>query len=167
METLFFLLVSLVAIVSAILVVTCRNPINSALSLILTFFCLATYYVMLDAPFMAVTQVIVYAGAIMVLIVFVIMLLNVRAESGKRSSHAVLAGSAMGVFMLFLTCTFLVKGSLTGATGTMDHAQIVKVGHVELIGKALFTDFLLPFEITSLLLLAAIIGAVILAKKKI
>jgi NADH-quinone oxidoreductase subunit J len=167
MESIFFFVVAAVAVISSIMVVTCKNPINSALSLVMTFFCLATFYVMLDAPFMAVTQVIVYAGAIMVLIIFVIMLLNVKAESGKRGTHAVLAGSTVGVFVLFLTCWFLGKGSTTGLVGNMDHAQVVKTGHVELIGKALFTDFLLPFEITSLLLLAAIIGAVILAKKKI
>ena len=167
MESIFFFVVAAVAVIMSIMVVTCKNPINSALSLVMTFFCLATFYVMLDAPFMAVTQVIVYAGAIMVLIVFVIMLLNVRTETVKRNTHGVLAGSAMGAFVLFLTCWFLIKGSMTGATGTMDKALVVSYGHVELIGKALFTDFLLPFEITSLLLLAAIVGAVILAKKKI
>jgi len=81
MESIFFIVVAAVAVISSILVVTCKNPINSALSLVMTFFCLATFYVMLDAPFMAATQVIVYAGAIMVLIIFVIMLLNVKAES--------------------------------------------------------------------------------------
>jgi NADH-quinone oxidoreductase subunit J len=167
MESIFFFVVAAVAVISSILVVTCKNPINSALSLVMTFFCLATFYVMLDAPFMAATQVIVYAGAIMVLIIFVIMLLNVKTETVKRSSHSVVAGSVIGIFVLFQTCWFLIKGSATGATGLMDKAQIIKYGHVELIGKALFTDFLLPFEITSLLLLAAIIGAVILAKKQI
>ena len=167
MESIFFFVVAAVAVLSSILVVTCKNPINSALSLVMTFFCLATFYVMLDAPFMAVTQVIVYAGAIMVLIIFVIMLLNVKAESGKRGTHAMISGSIIGLFVLFQTCWFLMKGSMTGAVGVMDKALIVKTGHVELIGKALFTDFLLPFEITSLLLLVAIIGAVILAKKKI
>jgi NADH-quinone oxidoreductase subunit J len=167
MESIFFFVVAAVAVLSSILVVTCKNPINSALSLVMTFFCLATFYVMLDAPFMAVTQVIVYAGAIMVLIIFVIMLLNVKAETAKRNTHAVLSGTVIGVFVLFLSCWFLLKGSLTGATGGMDKAMVVKTGHVEMIGKALFTDFLLPFEITSVLLLAAIVGAVILAKKKI
>lgn len=167
MESIFFLVVAAVAVLCSILVVTCKNPINSALSLVMTFFCLATFYVMLDAPFMAVTQVIVYAGAIMVLIVFVIMLLNIRVESVKRGSHAVLAGGAIGLFLLFQTIWFLSRGSMTGAMGTMDRATIVKTGHIELIGKALFTDFLLPFEITSVLLLAAIVGAVILAKRKI
>jgi NADH-quinone oxidoreductase subunit J len=159
--------VAAVAVIMSIMVVTCKNPINSALSLVMTFFCLATFYVMLDAPFMAVTQVIVYAGAIMVLIVFVIMLLNVKEEASRKGTHAVLGGSALGVFTLFLTCWFLIKGSVTGPVGPMDHAMVIKQGHVEMIGKALFTDFLLPFEITSILLLAAIVGAVILAKKKI
>ena len=100
LETLFFVIVSMVANVSAILVVTCRNPINSALSLILTFFCLATYYVMLDAPFLAAVQVMVYAGAIMVLIVFTIMLLNIRVNASKSQSHKVLLGSVIGFFTL-------------------------------------------------------------------
>ena len=167
MESIFFIVVAAVAVISSLMVVTCKNPINSALSLVMTFFCLATFYVMLDAPFMAVTQVIVYAGAIMVLIVFVIMLLNVRTETVKRSSHAVLAGGAIGLFTLFQTCWFLINGSASGQTGTMTPEVINQVGHIELIGQALFTQFLYPFEITSLLLLAAIVGAVILAKKKI
>jgi len=171
MESIFFFVVAAVAVISSILVVTCKNPINSALSLVMTFFMLATCYVMLDAPFLAVTQVIVYAGAIMVLIVFVIMLLNIRTETVKRGSHAVISGVILGVFVLFQTIWFLLKGlnggNLTGKTGTMDAALINRVGHVEVIGKALFTDFLLPFEVTSILLLIAIIGAVVLAKKKI
>ena len=167
MENIFFTIVAATAVISSILVITCKNPINSALSLVMTFFCLATFYVMLDAPFMAAIQVIVYAGAIMVLIIFVIMLLNVRTESGRKSSHAVLAGSIIGLFVLIQTCYFLFKSSLTGSRGDMDTAMVEQVGHVELIGKALYTDFLLPFEITSLLLLAAIIGAVILSKRKI
>ena len=167
MENIFFTIVAATAVISSILVITCKNPINSALSLVMTFFCLATFYVMLDAPFMAAIQVIVYAGAIMVLIIFVIMLLNVRTESGRKSSHAVLAGSIIGLLVLIQSCYFLFKSSLTGSRGGMDTAMVERVGHVELIGKALYTDFLLPFEITSLLLLAAIIGAVILSKRKI
>lgn len=167
METFFFMIVAAVAVLASILVITCKNPINSALSLILTFFCLATLYVTLDAPFMAAIQVIVYAGAIMVLIVFVIMLLNVRTETGRRSSHSVLFGSLIGLFTLFQLFYLLNRSSLTGEKGTIDSAIINKVGHTELIGTALYTDFLLPFEVTSILLLVAIIGAVILTKKKI
>ncbi len=167
METIFFFLVALVAVVSAFLVVKCRNPINSALSLVLTFFCLATFYVMLDAPFMAAIQVIVYAGAIMVLIVFVIMLLNLRTETGRRYTHAVAVGSIMGVLTLIEIVYFFARSGLTGVRGSISKDVIERVGHTELIGRSMFTDFLLPFEITSLLLLVAIIGAVVLSKRKI
>src|SRR5689334_22670541 len=146
MESIFFIVVAAVAIISSLLVITCKNPINSALSLVMTVFMLATCYVMLDAPFMAVTQVIVYAGAIMVLIIFVIMLLNVKAETSKRSSHAILSGFVIGIFVLFQTCWFLIKGSMTGATTAIDSGTIARVGNVEMIGKAMFTRFLLPFE---------------------
>jgi NADH-quinone oxidoreductase subunit J len=167
METLFFSIVAAIAILMSILVIRCKNPINSALSLIMTFFCLATLYVMLEAPFMAAIQVIVYAGAIMVLIVFVIMLLNIRTESGRRTQHALFLGAATGLFLLFQTWYLLSRSSLTGTKGPIDSAVIAKVGHTQLIGQSLFTDFLLPFEITSILLLVAIVGAVVLAKKKL
>ena len=167
MELFFFFIVALVAVASSILVVTCRNPINSALSLVMTFFCLATFYVMLDAPFMAAVQVIVYAGAIMVLIIFVIMLLNLRTETGMRYRHAVVAGSIIGFMTLLEILYFLLRSGLTGTRGGMDKALIERVGHTELIARSMFTDFLLPFEITSILLLVAIIGAVVLAKRKI
>jgi NADH-quinone oxidoreductase subunit J len=116
---------------------------------------------------MAAIQVIVYAGAIMVLIVFVIMLLNVRSESGRRTNHALFLGGVTGLLLLLQTWCLLGRSSLTGMKGTVTSEMIRKVGHTELIGKAMFTDFLLPFEITSILLLAAIVGAVILAKKKL
>jgi len=167
MELFFFFIVALVAIVSSILVVTCRNPINSALSLVMAFFCLATFYVMLDAPFMAAIQVIVYAGAIMVLIVFVIMLLNLRTETGSRYRHAVVISSIIGALTLFEIVYFLLRSGLTGTRGGLNKGIIEQVGHTELIAKSMFTDFLLPFEITSILLLVAIIGAVVLAKRKI
>jgi NADH-quinone oxidoreductase subunit J len=165
--SLFFAIITLVAIVSAILVVTCRNPINSALALIMTFFCLATYYVMLDAPFMAAVQVMVYAGAIMVLIVFTIMLLNIRVNATKKQSHKVILGSIIGFFTLVNTVFLLLKGRVALPTGPYSGEMIKQVGHTELIGREMFTNFLLPFEITSILLLVAIVGAVILAKKKI
>ncbi len=129
METFFFAIVALVAIVSGILVVKCRNPINSALSLILTFFCLATFYVMLDAPFMAAIQVIVYAGAIMVLIVFVIMLLNLRTDTGLRYTHAVAVGSIIGVLTLVEIIYFFSGGrsGLTGMQGGLNKELIEQV----------------------------------------
>ena len=167
METLFFSIVAAIAILMSILVIRCKNPINSALALIMTFFCLATFYVMLEAPFMAAIQVIVYAGAIMVLIVFVIMLLNIRSEAGRRTGHALFFSAACGLFLLFQNWYLLSRSSLTGAKGTVDSALIAAVGHTELIGTSLYTEFLLPFEITSILLLVAIVGAVVVAKKKL
>jgi NADH-quinone oxidoreductase subunit J len=167
LEALFFAIVSLVAIVSAILVVTCRNPINSALSLIMTFFCLATYYVMMDAPFLAAVQVMVYAGAIMVLIVFTIMLLNIRVNASKSQSHNIILGSIIGVFTLLNTVFLIMKSRAAQPNGSLTGDIIKAQGHTELIGQEMFTTFLLPFEITSILLLVAIVGAVILAKKKI
>jgi len=166
-SSVFFALVTIVAIVSALLVVTCKNPINSALSLVLTFFCLATYYAMLNAPFMAAVQIIVYAGAIMVLIVFTIMLLNIRVDANKKGSHQIALGSVMGIITLLLTGLFLVRGKVSQPVGQITNEVINAQGHTELIGKVMFTEFLLPFEVTSILLLVAIVGAVILAKRKL
>lgn len=167
METLFFLIITLVAIISAIMVICCKNPINSALSLIMTFFCLATYYVMLDAPFMAAVQVMVYAGAIMVLMVFTIMLLNIQVDATKKHAHKIVIGLIMGFFTLVNTVFVLVKSRAALPTGPYSGEMIKNIGHTELIGKEIFTNFLLPFEVTSILLLVAIVGAVIIAKKKI
>ena len=169
MDSIFFYIVAATAVISGILVVGCRNPINSALSLIMTFFSLATLYVMLDAPFMAAIQVIVYAGAIMVLIVFVIMLLNIRIESGKRYMHTRVMGMILGAVVLIETLYVIVRPASQNLTakGPIDAAMVLNVGHTELIGRALFTDYLLPFEITSILLLVAIVGAVLLAKRKV
>ncbi len=167
MEKLFFYLVALVAVGSGFLVVKCRNPVNSALALVNTFFCLAIFYVMLHAPFMAAIQVLVYAGAIMVLILFVIMLLNLGSEAHKRFTHSLIGGSIMGVLMLFLVFFFVNRGEPTGMRGNITDGLVDKIGHTELMGRTLFTEFLLPFEITSILLLVAIVGAVILAKKEV
>ena len=163
----FFAIVTIVAVVSALLVVTCKNPINSALSLVLTFFCLATFYVMLEAPFMAAIQIIVYAGAIMVLIVFTIMLLNIRVDANKKHAHQVALGTVVGIVTLLLAGLFLTRGKAATITGPITSDLIKQVGHTELLGTVLFTEFLLPFEAASILLLAAMVGAVMLAKRKL
>jgi NADH-quinone oxidoreductase subunit J len=166
LESLFFYFVAIVAIVSGVFVVSCRNPVHSALALVNTFFCLATFYVMLEAPFMAAIQVMVYAGAIMVLIIFVIMLLNLGTVTATNVRHAVAGGALMGGLLLVQTIYFLNRSTPSAAVG--DAAELVaKVGHTEAIGREMFTNFLLPFEITSILLLAAIVGAVVLAKREV
>ena len=167
MELLFFYLVALVAVLSGVLVILCKSPINSAISLVMTFFCLAIFYVMLHAPFMAAIQVMVYAGAIIVLIIFVIMLLNLGTAEKARASHSLAWGSVVGALMLLLTMTFIKGGNTTSVQGDITNEVVAKIGHTELIGQSMFTNFLLPFEIASILLLVAIVGAVVLTKREV
>lgn len=167
MEILFFLFVAFVAVGSGVFVVTCKNPVNSAIALVNTFFCLATCYVMLDAPFMAAIQLIVYAGAIMVLIIFVIMLLNIGTVDVAKTSHAVAGGALMAVLVGIQALYLLNRGEVANLDGPMTEVALREVGHTELLAKSLFTDFLLPFEVTSILLLVAIVGAVVLAKRDV
>ena len=167
MEIIFFYLVALVAVASGFLVIRCQSPVNSALGLVNTFFCLAIFYVMLHAPFMAAVQIMVYAGAIMVLILFVIMLLNLGTEARKRYTHGIVWSSIASLMVLSSLIFFIKRGRVTGAEGDVTAFMVKSVGHTELIGKTMFTEFLLPFEIASVLLLVAIVGAVVLAKKEV
>ncbi|MBN2644820.1 MAG: NADH-quinone oxidoreductase subunit J [Desulfuromonadaceae bacterium] len=167
LQQLFFYLVALVSVISGFLVIRCKNPINSAISLVMTFFCLAMFYVMLHAPFMAAIQLMVYAGAIMVLIIFVIMLLNLGSEVVGRYRHAVTGAFIASGLMFFQILILIKKGDVSTVPGAINAEVVETVGHTELIGKALFTDFLLPFEIASILLLVAIVGAVVLAKRDV
>ncbi|MCK4623562.1 MAG: NADH-quinone oxidoreductase subunit J [Desulfuromonadales bacterium] len=167
MEAILFYLTALVAIVSAIFVIKCRNPINSALNLVSTFICLAVLYIMLESPFMAAIQIMVYAGAIMVLVIFVIMLLNLGSIGKSSNSRGMAAGGVLAALMLLLTNAFLRRSDVTATGGEVTSELIKSYGHTELIGKAMFTDFLLPFEIASILLLVAIVGAVIISKRDV
>lgn len=167
MELILFYLVAAAAVTSAAFVVKCRNPINSALNLVTTFICLAVFYVMLESPFMAAIQIIVYAGAIIVLIIFVIMLLNFGKKVQGRYTHGLAAGGVVSVLMLLVASQFVRFGEATGTGGEITSAVIADIGHTELIGRTLFLDFVLPFEIASILLLIAIVGALILAKRKV
>lgn len=166
LQVMFFYLVALIAVLSGLLVVTCKSPVNSALALVNTFFCLAVFYVMLHAPFMAAIQIMVYAGAIMVLILFVIMLLNLGVEPLKKYTHTVW-GIIAGSLVFILTFLFITRGQTSNVAGTITNEVVMREGHTELIGKAIFVDFLLPFELASILLLVAIVGAVILAKREV
>jgi len=167
MESILFYLFAFVAVFSAYYVTKSRNPVNSALWLVTTFICLAVFYIMLDAPFMAAIQIMVYAGAIMVLIVFVIMLLNLGTTTKGRYARARVWASFVSILMLILTNFFIRRSIPTGKVGDVTKQMVESYGHTELIGKAMFTDFLLPFEIASILLLVAIVGAVILSKREV
>jgi len=162
METVLFILFGAIAVCGAIMVVTRKSPMASALYLILTLFAVAALFVLRQAHFLAAVQVIVYAGAVVVLFVFVIMLINVpedRLPVERATTMRVLGVLAAGFFIL--------ESAVLARRSSMPIGPAVEVGTVEAVGRALFTDYLLAFEITSVLLLAAVIGAIALAKRKI
>ncbi len=165
-STVAFYAMAALTVASAILMVTQKNPVASVLWLVLCFVGLAGLFVTLEAYFLAAIQVLVYAGAIMVLFLFVIMLLNIEEKEGLLGVNTILLQflGMLVVGMLFVTMVSLFKGDgapLTfGAVGD-------DFGTTKAVGMMLFTEYLLPFEIASVLLLAAIVGAVILAKRRI
>jgi NADH-quinone oxidoreductase subunit J len=170
MEIAIFLLLAGVAIVSAANILIQRHPIYSALSLIVTFIALAGIYLQMHAEFIAVMQIVVYTGAIMVLFVFVIMLLNAGAEQRVPQKIQVvkyfglpLAGLLIVEIGLVVSRTF----SHSNEGISVESASINLSGNTQLIGKALYTQYALPFEVTSILLLVAIVGAIVMAKKEI
>lgn len=162
METILFWIFAIVAVVSALVVILARNPVTSALALIVTFFVLAGYYVLLSAQFIAAVQIVVYAGAIMVLFLFVIMLLNLQKLPGmfKATSTTLILGIVVGG-LLFL----IAIRALTGMAPTEGAVFDVDLGSTANLGSKLFTTYLLPFEIASVLLLSAIVGAIVLIRK--
>lgn len=166
LEEILFYIFALGGIASALLVVTRRNPIISVIYIIVNFFCLAGIYLTLHAQFIAVIQILVYAGAIMVLFVFVIMLLNLGEERSLRDglSWKKVAAVSFGFgVMMELVYIFMIQNG----TQTIEMTRATDIGTVEAIGRVLFTRFLFPFEVTSLLLTAAIVGAIVIAKKNI
>jgi NADH-quinone oxidoreductase subunit J len=165
MDLFFFLLFAIVAVVCAINVVLQRHPISSALSLVGVMGSLAVLYLLLGAEFIAMAQMIVYAGAIMVLFVFVIMLLNAGAEERRgRSWLAQILGVPAMIALIGLL--FYFSQHLFPNAGSAKFGDF-KGGGAREIGMALFTDYLLPFEVTSILILVAIVGAVVLARKEL
>lgn len=159
-----FLLFGAMAVGCALAMVTQRNPLYSAISLIGVFVSLACLYVMLAAPFIAAVQVIVYAGAIMVLVVFVIMLLNVEEEERRRGRLKFLVPAAVFLAAILIAEVAFILVSVRDFTVT-PASGAGNVGSTHSIGTALFTQYLLPFEITSILLLMAIVGAMTLARR--
>jgi len=164
MNVILFLIFAIIAVVCAINVVVQTHPISSAISLVGVMGSLAILYLLLGAEFIAAAQVIVYAGAVMVLFIFVIMLLNAGAEVKQGRSVVVhLLGVPLLIAFLGLVAYFVqrlfprdVEVTFGGFTG----------GTAQAIGRALFTTYMLPFEITSILVLIAIVGAIVLARKE-
>ena len=166
-ESLVFFFLAAFAVTTAVLMVLQRSPLVSAIYLIANFFALAALYLLLRAQLLAVLQIVVYTGAIMVLVVFVIMLLNLGDEARVHTRITLRTWITIVLAAGFLSeiiSIFSLAG--TPAEGTTISAGAESLGTVESMGEALFGKFLLPFEVTSLLLLVAILGAVVLAKKK-
>lgn len=159
-----FAVAAVLAIVSGLMVVIQRNPIYSAVFLVLNLACVAVFYLLLNAEFLFVVQIIVYAGAIMVLFLFVITLLAPGKEETRDDPlvRLRLPAAVLGVIMVAVLFGVLASNSIGGLAGKISYADL---GTPTTVGQQLYTSFLFPFEITSVLLLIAIVGALVLARR--
>lgn len=156
-----FITLAVISVITAFMMVFSKNPVHSVLYLIVTFFVIAAQYILLNAQFLAVVHLIVYAGAIMVLFLFVLMLLNLNEDTEPQKSTAWKVSAALASGMLFIT--FI--GALKGSTIVIPEAPDPSVGLVKNLGNALFTQFVVPFEIAGILFLAAMVGAILVGKR--
>jgi NADH-quinone oxidoreductase subunit J len=162
-----FFFFAITSVLAAFGVIFQKNAVHSALYLLLNFASLAVLYLLLDAQFIAVAQVIIYAGAIVVLFLFVVMLLG--AEFGERmagSRRWTYMAVILGLVLLTLVGTIVFENTIGGAQGSDTLEAIAQAGNAQMLGEVLFTRYLLPFEMASVLLLIGMIGVVALAKKK-
>jgi len=148
-------------IASALLVILSKHPVRSVLYLVLTFFMISGHYILLNAQFLAIVNIIVYAGAIMVLFLFVLMLLNLNEKENPRKNDYISLISVLSGGALFLVILSVLKEGLH----LQELPQMSSVGLVEELGNLLFTKYVLPFEISSILFLSAMVGALLLARK--
>ncbi|UBM60344.1 NADH-quinone oxidoreductase subunit J [Marinilongibacter aquaticus] len=159
-----FYIISVLTLFGALGTIMSRNPIHSVIYLILTFFSLSAHYVLLNAQFLAAVNIVVYAGAIMVLFLFVVMFLNIKEEETHKSKNKVMIASTI------VSCTIgiilLAAVKMTQAPRVNPYTYQVKTGFIENLGKVLYSKYLLPFELVSVLFLIAMAGAVMLGKKE-
>ena len=166
MEAVAFYTFAAIAVVSSLLVVGQRNPMYSVMLLIASFGALAGLYVMLDSPFIAVAQIIIYAGAIMVLFLFVVMLLNVEREGALAAAGVTPAAMRLGALLSVLLAAQVIWAlSQLGPSYFGQDAESVGVSSVSRIGVSMFTTHAFAFEATSILILVAMVGAVVLARR--
>ena len=168
---LLFLILSAISVAAAIMMVVNTNPVRSALYLVTTFICVAIFYITLSAQFIAAVQIIVYAGAIMVLFLFVIMLLNLGAPEALRERGTLQTNVAAALGVAFIVA-LLFSGTLVSLPRQSEAAAAAtaNLGTVQNVGAYLYNPaqpWLFPFEVTSILLLIAIVGAIIMAKRKV
>lgn len=165
MEQVFFIIFAVIAVVSAVSVVTVRNPVHSTLFLIITLLQVAAIFILLRSPFLAVVQVFIYVGAVMVLFLFAVLVLGVGDEtfSGRFHGQGIAALVTLGA--LFLVSGLLLFSGHGTVPGTPFREEAL-VRNTEVIGRALYTRYIYPFEVVSILLLIALIGAVVLVMKE-
>ena len=166
MSSILFYVFAVLTIISALLVVAVKNPINSILSLISTFFFITCHYILLNAQFLGIVNMIVYAGAIMVLFLFTVMLLNLNKDTEPQHNSFVKIGAVIAAGMLLIVLTAAFKQTTNFTHNTLAVVYTNQIGTLKNLGQTLFKDYLLPFEISSMLFLGAIIGAVVLGKKE-
>lgn len=160
-----FYFLTFLTLLSALMVVLSRNPVHSVLFLILTFFTLSGHYILLNAQFVAAVNIIVYAGAIMVLFLFVIMFLNMRRDTDSPKPTLLKFAATIAGGMLFVIMIAALKDVQMPPVSPESYDS--QIGMVESLGKTLFTQYLLPFELASVLFLVAMVGAVMLGKKEV
>ena len=159
---LLFWVLSFVALFSAVMVVTSKNPVYSVLWLIITFFTISGHYILLNAQFLAIVNIIVYAGAIMVLFLFVIMLMNLSQNNEpKKNKWLRLVGAIAGGSLLLV-----LVAALRDTEAGMAQVGTGNIGLIQNLGQVLFRDYVVPFEISSVLFLSAMVGAVIIGKRE-
>ncbi|MEO6732859.1 MAG: NADH-quinone oxidoreductase subunit J [Ferruginibacter sp.] len=160
-----FWFLSVLALGSAVMVVTSKSPVHCILYLILTFFAISGHYILLNAQFLAIVNIIVYAGAIMVLFLFVVMLMNLNADSEphQKNKWLLYIGGIAGGSLLLVIVAALKQ---TAATTQVVQMNTGDVGLIKNLGILLFTDYVFPFEISSVLFLSAMIGAVVISKRE-
>ncbi len=161
-EAIAFYSLGAAILVLAVLVVTARSPVHSVLFLVLDFLCVAALYVVMQAPFLAVIQVLVYAGGIVVLYLFVVMLVSLKArpEAHQDKNRQTWLGVGLSVAVLVELAAIVVWNAMAPPAG-----HLAALGTVEHIGMTLYADYLIPFEVASVLLLVAMVGAIVLAKR--
>lgn len=167
MEIFLFYIFALLAVITSLLVIIQKNPIYSAIFLVITLFSIAVLFLQLNAQFVAAVQVLVYAGAIMILFLFAIMLLNIKQKEKIFSKLKILkiTGIIITIVLFFQLIYMFSLNRGFGIKGDITPERIAEIGNVELVGKLLFTKYLFAFESASLVLLVAMIGIIVLAKK--
>ena len=159
-----FWILSVVALFSALMVITSKNPMHSVIWLIIVFFSISGHYLLLNAQFLAIVNIIVYAGAIMVLFLYVLMLMDLKKETEpKKNRWLKLAGAVAGGSLLLVLIAALKKADLANQFA---ETRTGDIGLIENLGKVLFNEYVVPFEISSILFLSAMVGAVVIGKKE-